>query len=92
MSYEKFSADNAAMLLIDHQVGTMGWVKSISFEEMKRNTLMQLGASGPEGACPGTSFELRRGNNLRHRQDADAALARRCRPARPTGEDPARPV
>jgi nicotinamidase-related amidase len=40
MSYEKFSADNAAMLLIDHQVGTMGWVKSISFEEMKRNALM----------------------------------------------------
>ncbi|MBL8451255.1 MAG: isochorismatase family protein [Zoogloea sp.] len=28
------------MLLIDHQVGTMGWVKSISFEEMKRNALM----------------------------------------------------
>lgn len=40
MSYERFSADNAALLLIDHQVGTMGWVKSISFEEMKRNTLM----------------------------------------------------
>jgi nicotinamidase-related amidase len=40
MSYEKFSADNAALLLIDHQVGTMGWVKSISFEEMKRNALM----------------------------------------------------
>ena len=40
MSYEKFSADNAAMLLIDHQVGTMGWVKSIPFEEMKRNALM----------------------------------------------------
>ncbi|EJM64566.1 nicotinamidase-like amidase [Pseudomonas sp. GM49] len=40
MSYEKFSADNAALLLIDHQVGTMGWVKSIPFEEMKRNALM----------------------------------------------------
>lgn len=40
MSYEKFSADNAAMLLIDHQVGTMSWVKSISFEEMKMNALM----------------------------------------------------
>ncbi|GLR88603.1 isochorismatase family protein [Bradyrhizobium iriomotense] len=40
MTYEKFSADNAAMLLIDHQVGTMGWVKSIPFEEMKRNALM----------------------------------------------------
>lgn len=40
MNYERFSADNAALLLIDHQVGTMGWVKSISFEEMKRNALM----------------------------------------------------
>jgi nicotinamidase-related amidase len=40
MTYEKFSADNAALLLIDHQVGTMGWVKSIPIEELKRNALM----------------------------------------------------
>lgn len=40
MTYEKFGADNAAMLLIDHQVGTMSWVKSIEFQEMKRNVLM----------------------------------------------------
>ena len=40
MAYEKFSADNAALLLIDHQVGTMGWAKSMPFEEMKRNALM----------------------------------------------------
>lgn len=40
MTYEKFSADNMALLLIDHQIGTMGWVKSIGFDEMKRNTLM----------------------------------------------------
>ncbi len=40
MGYEKFSGDNAAMLLIDHQVGTMSWVKSIPFEELKRNALM----------------------------------------------------
>lgn len=40
MKFEKFSADNAAMLLIDHQVGTMSWVHSISFEEMKMNALM----------------------------------------------------
>lgn len=31
---------DAAVLLIDHQVGTMGWVKSIPFEDMKRNALM----------------------------------------------------
>jgi nicotinamidase-related amidase len=40
MAYEKFSAGNAALLLIDHQIGTMGWVKSIPFEEMKRNVLL----------------------------------------------------
>lgn len=40
MTYERFTADNAAMLLVDHQVGTMSWVKSIPFEEMKRNALM----------------------------------------------------
>lgn len=40
MKYENFNAQNAALLLIDHQIGTMGWVKSIPFEEMKRNALM----------------------------------------------------
>lgn len=40
MSFEKFTADNSAMLLIDHQVGTMGWAKSMPFEELKRNALM----------------------------------------------------
>lgn len=40
MSFEKFTADNAAMLLIDHQIGTMGWAKSMAFDELKRNALM----------------------------------------------------
>jgi len=40
MSFNKFTAADTAILLIDHQVGTMGWVKSISFEEMKRNAVM----------------------------------------------------
>lgn len=40
MSFDKFTADNSAMLLIDHQVGTMGWAKSMPFEELKRNALM----------------------------------------------------
>jgi nicotinamidase-related amidase len=39
MTAQPFTADNAAMLLIDHQVGTMGWVGSIAFEEMKANAL-----------------------------------------------------
>ena len=40
MTHENFNADNAALLLIDHQVGTMGWAKSMPFEELKRNALM----------------------------------------------------
>lgn len=32
MSFQRFTADNAALLLIDHQLGTMSWVKSIPFE------------------------------------------------------------
>jgi len=36
---EAFTPDNTAILLIDHQVGTMGWVGSIAFEEMKANAL-----------------------------------------------------
>ena len=40
MKFERFTADKTALLLIDHQVGTMGWVKSIPFDEMKRNALM----------------------------------------------------
>lgn len=40
MSFEKFTSDNAAMLLIVHQVGTMGWAKSMAFDELKRNALM----------------------------------------------------
>jgi nicotinamidase-related amidase len=40
MPHENFSADNAALLLIDHQVGTMGWAKSMPFDELKRNALM----------------------------------------------------
>jgi len=40
MSFQRFTGDDAALLLIDHQIGTMGWVKSISLDEMMRNTAM----------------------------------------------------
>lgn len=40
MSNERFSGSNAALILIDHQVGTIGWVKSGSQDELKRNTVM----------------------------------------------------
>ncbi len=34
---KRFTPENSAMLLIDHQVGTIGWVGSIDQEELKRN-------------------------------------------------------
>lgn len=40
MSFKRYTAEDSALLLIDHQVGTMSWVHSIPFEEMKRNALM----------------------------------------------------
>jgi nicotinamidase-related amidase len=40
MTFERFTSQNAAMLLIDHQVGTMGWVRSAPLEEIKRNTVV----------------------------------------------------
>lgn len=40
MQFQRFTGATAALLLIDHQVGTMSWVQSIPFEEMKRNALM----------------------------------------------------
>ena len=39
MAYERFNSDNAAMLLIDHQVGTIDWMHSAPKDEVKRNTL-----------------------------------------------------
>ncbi|WP_030661760.1 isochorismatase family protein [Streptomyces cellulosae] len=39
MSEQSFTTANTAMLLIDHQVGTMGWVNSTSFDTMKKNGL-----------------------------------------------------
>lgn len=39
MAYERFNADNAAMLLIDHQVGTIEWMHSAPKDEVRRNTL-----------------------------------------------------
>jgi nicotinamidase-related amidase len=34
-----FTPDDTAVLLIDHQVGTMSWVRSTDFDDMKRNAL-----------------------------------------------------
>lgn len=39
MGYERWNAGNAALLLIDHQVGTIGWMHSATKSEVMRNTL-----------------------------------------------------
>jgi nicotinamidase-related amidase len=40
MNSERFNGTNAAMLLIDHQIGTMSWVRSAPLEEIKKNTVV----------------------------------------------------
>lgn len=40
MSKERFTGSNAALLLVDHQTGTMGWARSTPYDMMKTNTLM----------------------------------------------------
>jgi nicotinamidase-related amidase len=40
MSQERFTGANSALLLIDHQTGTMGWARSTPYEVMKTNALM----------------------------------------------------
>jgi nicotinamidase-related amidase len=40
MNSERFNGLNAAMLLIDHQIGTMSWVRSAPLEEIKKNVVV----------------------------------------------------
>lgn len=40
MTFKRFTGNDSALLLIDHQVGTMSWVNSIPLAEMKRNAIM----------------------------------------------------
>ena len=49
MAYERFNATNAAMLLIDHQVGTMQWMHSGPTDVMKRNTVALAKAASVTG-------------------------------------------
>ena len=49
MAHVRYNAGNAAMLLIDHQVGTAGWMHSGSREDMKRNTLALAKAASATG-------------------------------------------
>jgi len=49
MAHERFNASNAALLLIDHQVGTADWMHSGSRDAMKRNTLALAKAAAATG-------------------------------------------
>lgn len=49
MNHTMFTPENSAMLLIDHQVGTMGWVKSADLEEIKRHTIALARAANETG-------------------------------------------
>ncbi|MHA3064780.1 isochorismatase family protein [Acinetobacter sp. ANC 4641] len=40
MTFKRFTGEDSALLLIDHQLGTMSWVNSIPLEEMKHHTVM----------------------------------------------------
>ncbi|MDF5964364.1 hypothetical protein P4055_10860 [Pseudomonas aeruginosa] len=40
MPGQKLKLEEVALASIDHQIGTMSWVQSTSFEEMKLNTLL----------------------------------------------------
>ena len=52
MSQPTFSPQNATLLLIDHQVGTMGWVRSVPFETMKRHAITLARAAAVTGMRP----------------------------------------
>ncbi|WP_218651872.1 hypothetical protein [Nostoc sp. C052] len=39
MQYFDFTQENSAMLLIDHQVGTMKPIKNLPLTEVEKNTL-----------------------------------------------------
>lgn len=40
MTFQRLTGDSSALLLIDHQVGTMSWVGSTTFDEMKKNAII----------------------------------------------------
>jgi len=40
MNSERFNGANATMLLIDHQIGTMSWVRSAPLDEIKKNAVV----------------------------------------------------
>jgi len=49
MKTTTFTPENSVMLLIDHQVGTMGWVGSLELDEIKKNTVALARAAQQTG-------------------------------------------
>ena len=49
MNTTTFTPENSVMLLIDHQVGTMGWVGSLALDEIKKNTVALARAAKETG-------------------------------------------
>ncbi len=49
MAYDRWNADNAAMLLIDHQVGTIEWMHSAPKKAVKRYALAVAKAAAAVG-------------------------------------------
>lgn len=39
MPIRLFAPDNSTILLIDHQVGTMSWARSVQFDDIKLRAL-----------------------------------------------------
>lgn len=63
---ESFTPQNAAILLVDHQDGTIGWVKSVPVETVIANVRM-LGRLGAEMGVPlvvGSTMEQNVGTNI----------------------------
>jgi nicotinamidase-related amidase len=49
MAYERYNSQNAALLMIDHQVGTMGWMHSGPTDVMRRNAIALAQAARTTG-------------------------------------------
>ena len=50
MAYSRWSSEDAALLLIDHQVGTLEWMHSAPKKDVRRNTLALAKAAAAIGS------------------------------------------
>jgi nicotinamidase-related amidase len=66
--YELLTADNAMLLLVDHQDGTMRWTNTLPLRDLKRNTLLLTKAAKAIGMpmIMTTSMETEAQGTLMH--------------------------